>query len=149
MFSSVNSHPPSFATSLVLAPHSVSKRVLVFRVSDWNDTNYCFRFHQGQVLEGTLTYQRIPPKLRSRLWEALRVHVPFLRSRLSGEVPRVHVPLEPNLPMIEGTNDIRRYSADYISLLRGSRAVNPDGSIKDIPEKTLSKETIESPCPPR
>jgi hypothetical protein len=134
VFSSVNSHPPSFATSLVLAPHSVSKRVLVFRVSKWNGRNYCFRFHQGQVLEGTLTYQRIPPELRARL---------------SGALPRVRVPLEPNLPMIEGTNDIPRYSADYISLLRGSRAVNPDGSIKDIPEKPLSNETSESLCPPR
>jgi hypothetical protein len=132
VFSNVNSHPPSFATSLVLAHDSISKRVLMFRVSDWNETNYCFRFHQGQVFEATLTYQRIPPELRSRL---------------KGEIPRVPVPLEPNLPMIEGTSDIKLYSGEYISLLRGSRAVNPNGTPRDIKEEPNWRKKIGETLP--
>ena len=136
VFDNVNSHPPKFATSVILEPHSVSQRVLVFRVSDWHETNYCFRFHQGQEFEATLTYQRIPPELRSRF--------PELRSRLLGAlpwvpaprvpVPRVPARLEPNLPMITGTNDISPYSGEYISLLRGTRAVNLNGTPRDIKE---------------
>jgi len=132
VFKNVHSHPPSFTTSLVLEPHSVSQRVLVFRVSDWHEANYCFRFHQGQKFEAVLSYERIPPRPMARFG--------------SGD-PRDPVPLEPPLPLIEGTNDIDLNSWDYISLLRGSRAVNLNGTPRDINEEPSWRNEIEKTLP--
>jgi hypothetical protein len=133
----VNSQPHNFAPALVLAPHSVSQKILVFRVSGWtkDEKNYCFRFHQGQKFNVDLTYTRIPQNpVIAWFWRVW-----------PGDGPEVDMRLEPVLPMIKGINGYSLYSADFISLLPGSRAVNPDGSIKDIPEKT--PDTAES-CTP-
>lgn len=135
----VNSQPHNFAPALVLAPHSVSQKILVFRVSGWfkDEKNYCFRFHQGQKFNVDLKYRRIPQNpVIAWIWRML-----------PGDGPEVDMRLEPVLPMLEGINGYDLYTADFISLLPGSRAVNSDGSIKDIPEKTLGKVTFEGLCP--
>jgi hypothetical protein len=135
----VNSQPHTFTPDLVLSPHSVSERNLVFRVSEWtqDDKNYCFRFHQGQRFEIDLKYERIPQNpVTAWLWRVL-----------PGDGPEHTVRLDPVLPILEGINKYPLYTADYISLLPGSRAVNPDGTHKDIPKVPMGNETSENLCP--
>jgi hypothetical protein len=136
-FNNINEKPYTFTNTLVLDPHSVSQRFLVFRVEDWEGKNHCFRFHQGQRYSVSIEFNRVPES-----------PILGLLYRVLGRYGTRSKDLVEDLKILETANWITPYGEgksigwDYFALLPGSRAT----SNKPVPEDTQKHYAEPQEC---
>jgi hypothetical protein len=142
VLNNVNAKPYTFTNTLVLEPHSVSQRTLVFRVEDWEGEgkNHCFRFHQGLRYNVSIEFSRIPESpLLGLLYKVL------------GRQGKRSEELVEKLETLDTANWISPYGKgksvgwDYYSLLPGARAT----SNEPIRENAVKHYSEPRECSPR
>lgn len=107
-----HSKPITYRSSFTVEPHTVSHRVMVFRIQGWTSKNQYFEIPCGKKYEATLKWSRIP----GGLWQGPRDREHTLDTQL---------PIHTITRLLEcyGEGDAH-YGWDYFSLASGGRLQN-------------------------